>query len=114
MPTHIVNWNFATPEWKCPSAVNDIQPGGQLKWRMEAKDGSMGFDLEGTYKTVEPQSLLAHTLTDGREVIVRFEASEAGIKVSEEFQPDSAQPEALQQQGWQAILNSFKRYCEEA
>ncbi len=110
-PDHIVNWNFASPDWCCPTATNDLTPNGKLSWRMEAKNGSMGFDFGGTYNKVATHSLLSYTLDDGRNVQVTFSKSGNGTELIETFDPDENDLE-LQKQGWQAILNNFKAYAE--
>lgn len=111
-PEHIVNWNFASDDWHCPSAVNHVEEGGTFSWRMEAKDGSMCFDFEGTYTKVVPEQLLEYDLGDGRPVTVRFEKQEGGVRVSETFQGEDEHTLEQQRQGWQAILNNFKTYAE--
>lgn len=110
-PEHIINWNFATPEWHCPSAKNDLKPGGTFSWRMEAKDGSMGFDYAGKYLKIDEPVLIEKELEDGRKVTISFEALDGKVEVIETFEPDDNDPE-LQRQGWQAILNNFKKYVE--
>ncbi|WP_373075720.1 SRPBCC domain-containing protein, partial [Zeaxanthinibacter enoshimensis] len=73
-PNHITRWNFASDEWHCPSAVNDLRPGGTLDWRMEAKDGSMGFDYTGTYEEVRANEFISYHISDGRRVTIHFQA----------------------------------------
>lgn len=109
---HIVNWNFAGDDWCCPRAENDLSPGGKLNWRMEAKDGSMGFDFEGEYKLIEPHKTIEYEIADGRKVTLRFETADNKTIVTETFDPESINSRELQQQGWQMILNNFKNYCE--
>lgn len=111
-PEHITQWNFASQEWHCPSAEHDLEPGGKLKYRMAAKDGSMAFDYTGTFTNVQPKELLEHRLDDGRKVTVRF-TTESGItKVVESFEVEDENSIDMQRQGWQAILNNFKGYAE--
>jgi uncharacterized protein YndB with AHSA1/START domain len=110
-PEHIVNWNFATPEWHCPTAENDLVPGGRFSWRMEARDGSMGFDYAGRYDQIVEGQKIDKTLDDGRKVILIFEKEDNHTRVREIFEPDENDPE-LQKQGWQAILENFKNYVE--
>ncbi len=110
-PEHITRWNFATPEWHCPDAVNELAPKGKFSWRMEAKDGSMGFDYSGTYLEIEEPNLIKKQLDDGRMVEISFIERDEIVEVVETFEPDENDPE-LQKQGWQAILNSFKNYVE--
>ena len=110
-PKHIVNWNFASDDWQCPRADNDLQPGGKFSWRMEAKDGSMGFDYAGTYQVVEELLLIEKTLDDGRKVRISFTEKEGITEVIEEFEPDENDLE-MQRMGWQLILDNFKKNVE--
>lgn len=112
-PEHITQWNFAAEDWHCPSASNDVQVGGKLISRMEAKDGSFGFDFEATYEAVDAPHLLTYVLDDGRKVCTRFEAVAGGTKITTEFEPEKENPVDLQRHGWQAILNNFKSYSEQ-
>ena len=112
-PKHIVNWNFAHESWECPSASNDLQVGGQLQSRMQAKDGSFGFDLIGIYDEIKEQQSLKYHLEDGRNVEVIFEnLSGDKTRITENFDPENQNPVDLQKDGWQAILNNFKTYSE--
>lgn len=111
---HITQWNFASDDWHCPSAENDLRVGGRCKSRMEAKDGSFGFDMEYTYTRVEPHSVLEYQLDDGREIVTTFAVSDGATKVVTEFAPETEHPLEMQQQGWQSILNNFKAYVEAA
>lgn len=110
-PQHITQWNFATDEWCCPNAINELEAEGKFSWRMEAKDGSMGFDYSGTYQEIVPYFKIGLTLDDGRAVIIEFKNKNGITTVSETFEPDENDPD-LQRQGWQAILNNFKKYVE--
>ena len=111
-PEHMVQWNFASDDWRCPSAENDLRVGGRCRSRMEAKDGSFGFDMEYVYDEVVPQQKLSYTLTDGRTVQTRFESVGGATRVSTLFDPEKQNPAEMQQAGWQAILNNFKAYVE--
>ena len=111
-PKHITEWNFASPDWCCPSAENDLREGGKMDWRMEAKDGSFGFDFWGTYTKVENEKCLELTLGENRKMQVIFEEKEGKTMVMEKFEPESENPIEMQQGGWQAILNSFKLHAE--
>lgn len=113
-PGHITQWNFASDDWCCPSAENDLKPGGRYKARMEAKDGSFGFDYEATWDEVNKPDTLASTIADGRKVKTRFEAQGGSTRVTTTFDAESTNPPELQRQGWQAILDNFKRYVEGA
>jgi uncharacterized protein YndB with AHSA1/START domain len=110
-PNHIVNWNFADVSWHCPSASNDLKVGGIYKARMEAKDGSFGFDFEAIYTEV----LLNKEFTmefGGRLSNVKFLPLNNATEVIITFDPETENPIELQQAGWQAILNNFKSYTE--
>jgi uncharacterized protein YndB with AHSA1/START domain len=111
-PSHIVNWNFADPSWQCPWAKNDLQPGGKYIARMEAKDGSFGFEFEAVYDEVVPETRLAYTMGDGRKASVEFIANGPQTDVKVWFDPEQMNPVEMQQGGWQAILNSYKNYTE--
>lgn len=111
-PEHIKNWNNASPEWHTPKAENDLRKGGKFSSRMEAKDGSMGFDFGGTYDEVVPNKQINYTLEDGRKVNIVFEETDNGISITESFEPESQNSVAMQRQGWQAILDNFKKYVE--
>ena len=111
-PEHILNWNNASDEWHTPHAVNDLKVGGKFHLRMEAKDGSSGFDFEGHYTHVKLEEDIAYTLVDSRKVNIHFEKVEEGIKITESFEAETDHSTELQKQGWQAILNNFKKYTE--
>ena len=111
-PEHITNWNNASDDWHTPWAKNDLVPGGRFVSRMEAKDGSMGFDFSGVYDEVVAMKKTVYTMDDGRKAIVNFFESGNGTKVVEEFEAEDQHSPELQQQGWQAILNNFKNYVE--
>lgn len=112
-PHHITRWNFATDEWHCPSAINDLRPGGTLDWRMEAKDGSMGFDYTGTYEEVRANEFISYHISDGRRVTIRFQAEGNKTIITESFEAEGTHPPELQRSGWQSILNNFKKYAED-
>ena len=111
-PEHIVKWNFASDDWRCPSAEVDLCVGGRLHTRMEAKDGSFGFDFEAIYDEVLDGVLVAYTLSDGRQVQTTFEDRGAGTQVTTRFAAESENPVDMQRAGWQAILDNFARYVE--
>ena len=111
-PEHIIEWNFATPEWHCPKAEIDLKPGGKFNYRMEAKDGSFGFDFGGTYDEVRQNEKLLYHLDDDRKVEVTFFENNGKTTVTESFDPDKQHPAEMQQQGWQAILENLKKYVE--
>lgn len=109
---HIVNWSVASDSWHVPFAKNDLQVGGKFISRMEAKDGSMGFDFGGTYDEIIKNKLIAYTLGDGRKVKIEFSIDGDLTKVVESFEAEEINPTKLQKDGWQAILDNFKRYVE--
>lgn len=111
-PKHITNWNFAIDTWQCPSASNDLKVGGKYLARMEAKDGSFGFDFEATYDTVVELKELTYTMTDGRKSTTVFEDRGNETAITTTFDAESENPVEMQQQGWQAILDNFKKYAE--
>ncbi|WP_019532630.1 SRPBCC family protein [Paenibacillus ginsengihumi] len=113
-PEHITNWYFATDEWHAPKAENDLRPGGKFVTRMEAKDGSFGFDFSGVYDEVRQNEWIAFTLDDGRKVTVAFKSRNNATSVTESFEAEAANDIEMQRAGWQAILDNFKKYVEQA
>ena len=113
-PDDITRWNAASPDWHSPRCEVDLREGGTFNTRMEAKDGSMGFDFEGTYTRVVPRELVEYRMDDGREVAVRFDEEPEGTRVRVAFDAESGNPAEMQREGWQAILDSFGRYAETA
>lgn len=112
-PVHIVKWNAASDDWHTPHAENDLRIGGKFLARMEAKDGSFGFDFEGIYDEVIPNQTIAYHISDGRKVKVEFvQKSENETEVIETFDPENENSLEMQRDGWQAILNNFKKYIE--
>ena len=109
---HIVNWNFASDDWHCPRAENNPVVGGAYFSRMEAKDGSFGFDFRAVYDEVFPNEKLVYTLEDGRKVTTSFEKVGNTTNVTTVFEAENQNPVDLQKAGWQAILNNFKGYVE--
>ncbi|PVY40240.1 SRPBCC family protein [Pontibacter virosus] len=113
-PQHITRWNNASDDWHTPRAENDLQVGGTFLSRMEAKDGSMGFDFNGTYTDVQKHKRIAYALEDGRKVEIKFEPAGNETRVTEIFDADPSHSVEMQQAGWQAILDNFKNYVEAA
>lgn len=111
-PEDIRHWNSASDDWYCPQAENDLRPEGTFKYRMAARDGSAAFDFEGIYDRVQPMSEIAYTLGDGRQVINTFTAVPTGVEVVTVFEAEGENTLAMQQEGWQSILNHFKQYVE--
>jgi uncharacterized protein YndB with AHSA1/START domain len=111
-PEHITRWNFASDDWCCPSATNDLKKGGHYVARMEAKDGSFGFDFGGVYTEVVPFKKISMMMGDGRTATTTFENLGASTKVTTVFDAEKQNPEEMQRAGWQSILNNFKKYVE--
>ena len=111
-PRAIEQWNAASPDWHTPRASVDLREGGQFTSRMEAKDGSMGFDFAGTYTRIEPQRLIEYAMGDGRKVRVEFIPTAGGVMVRETFDAETTHTAEQQRQGWQAILDNFARHVE--
>jgi len=111
-PQHIMQWNNASDDWHTPRAENDLWVGGNFSYTMAAKDGSFSFDFWGIYDEVKENSIIKYTLGDGRKVEVYFSADGGSTKVVESFEAESQNPLEMQQAGWQAILNNFKKYTE--
>lgn len=112
-PEHIQQWNAASPDWHCPWAQVDLREGGKFSSRMEARDGSMGFDFEGTYgKIVEP-SRIEYAFGD-RQAVVEFIPDGEAVMVRVTFDPDNTFAPEQQRAGWQAILENFARHVQGA
>jgi uncharacterized protein YndB with AHSA1/START domain len=111
-PEHITQWNNASPDWECPRAGSDLKVGGTFSYRMQAKDGSGGFDFGGTYTEVVPNERIAYKIGDGRNVSVTFETKDGVTHVIESFETEKMNPIELQRSGWQMILNNYKKYAE--
>ncbi|WP_112323940.1 SRPBCC family protein [Oceanibium sediminis] len=108
-PEHILQWNAASDDWHTTEAQVDLRVGGTFRSRMEAKDGSMGFDFEGTYTTVRPLTLLEASF-GGRQLSVAFEQDGDVVRIRETFDAEPSQPIDMQRDGWQAILDNFVRH----
>jgi len=113
-PAHIVKWNAASDDWHTTRAENDLRTGGKFSSRMEAKDGSMGFDFGGIYDLVKEHAFIESTLGDGRKMKVVFTPNGDSTHVSESFEPEKMNAIEMQRAGWQAILDNFKKYTEES
>jgi uncharacterized protein YndB with AHSA1/START domain len=111
-PEHITKWAIGSPDWHTPRAENDLRVGGKFLSRMEAKDGSAGFDFIGTYDEVKQHQMIAYTMEDGRKVKVTFTSEGKSVKIVETFEAESENPLELQKDGWQTILNNFKKHVE--
>lgn len=113
-PEHIVKWNAASDDWHTTRAENDLRVGGSFTSRMEAKDGSFGFDFGGIYDEVRANEYIEYTLGDGRKVNITFTMQGDNTKVVESFDAENTNPVERQRSGWQSILDNFKRYTETA
>ncbi len=111
-PEDIKRWNAASDDWHTTHSTVDLRVGGQFLSRMEAKDGSFGFDFEGTYTSVEPHKLIEYRMGDGREVRVEFVPQGEGVLIKSTFDAENENPPEMQRAGWQAILDNFGRYVE--
>jgi uncharacterized protein YndB with AHSA1/START domain len=111
-PEDIRQWNQASDDWHTPTVENDLRQGGNFVYRMEAKDGSIGFDFGGTYDEVKPHEYIEYTLGDERKVKIDFRSEGDSTHIVEVFEAEHTHTEELQRQGWQAILESFKKYVE--
>jgi uncharacterized protein YndB with AHSA1/START domain len=110
---HVKNWNFAASDWHCPNATNNLQVGGEFHYTMAAKDNSFSFDFWGTYQKIEPEKSIEIILGDGRQMKVGFESKGYSTVVTEQFEPETQNPEEMQKAGWQMILDNFKLYVEQ-
>jgi uncharacterized protein YndB with AHSA1/START domain len=111
-PAHITQWSAASDDWHTPTAENDLRTGGSFSSRMEAKDGSFGFDFGGVYDEVRAHEYIEYTLGDGRKVKITFTPEGDQTKVTESFEAEDTNPLEMQQGGWQAIMDNFKKYTE--
>lgn len=111
-PACIMQWNSAQDDWHTPKATNDLREGGTFTARMEAKDGSMGFDFGGTYTTVVDHREIAYTMEDGRKVQIVFDEKDGKTHIAETFDAESENSPEMQRAGWQSILDNFKKYTE--
>lgn len=111
-PADIQSWNFASNDWVCPKAENNLAVDATFNYRMEAKDGSSGFDFMGTYTYIKDKEIIEYILTDGRKVSVTFLQTEDGVIVKEIFETEDEASAEQQRQGWLCILNNFRKYVE--
>lgn len=111
-PEHIIGWNFASDDWHCPRATNDLRVGGKFSARMEAKDGSYGFDFNTLYDEVEVHEKIAYTMEDGRKAAITFSGENGATLVTVTFDAENQNDLEMQRSGWQAILDNFKKYVE--
>ena len=112
-PIHIQNWYFASNEWHCPKALNNLVIGKKFNIRMETKDGSFGFDYEGKYTNIIDFQIIEYILDDDRKVITTFEKLENSVLITQKFDAETENSFELQQNGWQLILENFKKCVEQ-
>jgi uncharacterized protein YndB with AHSA1/START domain len=110
-PKHIIHWCNASDDWQAPYAENDLKVNGKFKTTMAAKDGSAKFDFEGSYTKIINYEVIEYSIADGRKVKILFSDLDSETKVVESFEAENVNPEEMQKNGWQAILNNFKKYC---
>lgn len=110
-PEHITKWNFADPSWHCPTATNDMKVGGRYVARMEAKDGSFGFDFDAVYTEINQGEYFTYEF-GGRLAAIEFKETNRQTEVTVTFDPETENSIELQRNGWQAILDNFKKYTE--
>lgn len=113
-PKYITQWNKASDDWHTPFAENDLRVGGKFVSRMEAKDGSFGFDFGGVYEEVSINESISYSIADGRKVKIDFIRQGNDTKIIESFEAEATNAVEMQQAGWQAILDNFKKYAENA
>lgn len=111
-PEHLIKWNHASDDWHTTHAENDLREGGKFSSRMEAKDGSFGFDFGGVYDVIRENEYIEYTLGDGRKVKTTFAGQGTETRIVETFEAESANSIEVQRSGWQAILDNFKKYTE--
>ncbi len=111
-PEDIERWNAASDDWHTTESEVDLREGGSFYSRMEARDGSAGFDFRGTYTRVVEHETIAYELDDGRRVVVEFEEADGGVRIRETFDAETEMDEEFQRRGWQAILDNFARHVE--
>lgn len=112
MPEHIKKWNNASADWHTTSAFNDMREEGMFTYRMEAKDGNMGFDFSGTYSVIQPEKYIEYKMDDGRKVSVTFESLGSQTVITEKLEAEQTNSVEMQRTGWQAILHNFRDYAE--
>ena len=111
-PEHIIKWNNASDDWHTTKAESDLREGGKFSSKMEAKDGSFGFDFGGVYDKVKENELIEYTIGDGRKVKITFSNNGTETKVVETFEAENTNSIEMQKGGWQAILDNFRKYTE--
>jgi uncharacterized protein YndB with AHSA1/START domain len=113
-PEHIMEWSFASDDWEAPAAANDLAIGGTFSTTMAAKDGSVEFEFGGTYTNIVDLKEISYSMDDGREVTILFSTEGSTVTITETFDPENENPRDMQREGWQSILNNYKKYVEQA
>lgn len=113
-PKHITKWSFALDEWEAPFAENNLCIGGKFSTRMQAKNGSQGFDFSGEYTEIRENEFIEYVMSDGRKVSIQFNKIDGKTEITETFDPEEENSIELQKNGWQAILNNFKKYVDKS
>ena len=111
--SHIMNWNNPSDDWHSPNSFIDLKEGGHFSFRMEAKDGSVGFDHKGVYDKVKVRELIEYTVADGRKSVIQFIPNGNETRIIETFEPEPETPIDMQRDFCQAVLNNFKQYAEQ-
>lgn len=111
-PNDIMQWNNASKDWHTTKAENNLKVGGNFSYRMEAKDGSFGFDFDGIYDNIKTNKLIEYTMADGRKSRITFTQHDNEINICQTFDAETENTIELQQNGWQAIMDNFKKYTE--
>jgi len=111
-PEHIINWYHASDDWHTTKAENNLKAGGKFIFRMEAKDGSFGFDFCGVYDRVQLNKTIEYSIADGRKVVIAFSNNDNETRIVETFEAEDTNSIELQRTGWQSIINNFNKYTE--
>lgn len=111
-PEHITQWSHASDDWHAPYAENDLSKNGKFKTTLAAKDGSVSFDFEGVYIDIQPHQIIEYIMADQRKVKIIFKEEGNQTHITETFDPENENPREMQQGGWQAFLDNFKKYTE--
>lgn len=111
-PLHIINWNFATDNWYCPHAENELKANGKFSYTMSSKDGKISFNFSGTFKEIIYLKYISYYLDDGRFVEISFDQAPQGVLIKQTFEAEKVYPIELQKNGWQAIFKNFRIYVE--
>ena len=111
-PEHITKWTFASDDWHAPHAENELKVAGKFSTTMAAKDGSVSFEFYGTYTDVQPEKFIAYTMGDGRRAEITFNEIGDQTEIVESFEAEETNPIKMQHDGWQSIVDNFKKHTE--